>query len=165
MAEKSKNRLVFYGVILMGLAFIIGGLFLVYKGQATRSMLVMDLRNENLNVGDPTILVTYPDGRAPEGVEVPTVTIDTAQLADAQARLIRMHTLTTTGGLTYSQMTRDDPNRAFYVTSLTLQDSLHLAHLGLEISLLVIGIGVAFTGLGVGILVLGLPIARKVLAL
>lgn len=160
-----KNRWIYYGLILMGLAFVAGGLFLAYQGWQTREGLTQDLLAEKLEVQDPAILLTYEGAHAPEGVEVPMVVIDTAAEADAQAMVIMHHTLGITGGLTYSEMSREDPNRALYITSLTLQNSLHMAHLGLEITLLVIGIGVAFTGLGAGILLFGLPIASKVLAI
>jgi hypothetical protein len=84
--------------------------------------------------------------------------------ADAQARVIRVHTLSSTGGLTYSEMGREDPGRELYLTSLTLQSTLHLAHSSLEITRLVLGIGSAFAGLGLFIIFLGLPLVRRVLA-
>jgi hypothetical protein len=165
MATRDTNRLIYYGVILMGLAFIIGGLAVGFIGNRTRSQIITDLEAEKLTVQDPRILLTYETGRAPEGVDVPMVTINNTELAEAQARLIRKHTLIATGGLTYNEMARDDPNRALYLTSLTLQVPLHLANMGLELSTFVLGVGVVFTGLGVAILVLGLPIVRKALAL
>jgi hypothetical protein len=165
MAAKTNSRFIYWGTILMALAFIVGGLTTFYLGYHTRTHTVEDLRNENLVVQDPRILLTYETGRAPEGVDVPMVTIDTAELADAQARVIRVHTLIATGGKTYSEMDREDPNRALYITSLTLQDSLHMAHSALELSLFVMGVGVAFTGTGLGIAFLGLPIVRKVFAI
>jgi hypothetical protein len=116
------------------------------------------LVDERLEVQDPMILLTFEGARAPEGVEVPTVLIDTAIEADAQARVIRTQTLSSTDGKTYSEMDREDPGRQLYITSLTLQNSLHQAHIGLELSRLVL----ALTGLGLGILVLWLPVVRKV---
>lgn len=164
MAAKGLNKKFFtYGTILLGIAFIAGGLALMYLGYHTRSHAIEDLRNENLEVQDPEILLTYDGARAPEGVEVPLVVIDTSREADAQARVIRTHTLSSTGGLTYSEMGREDPGRALYITSLTLQNSLHQAHIALELTLLVMGTGLAFTGLGLGVVFLGLPLVRKVL--
>ena len=163
--EQRNDRLIYWGVVLLGLAFILGGLVMAYQGWHTRQEVTQDLLNEKLEVEDPATLLTYPDARAPEGVEVPTVTIDAAQEAHDQSMVIRTHTLASTGGKTYSEMDREDPGRALYITSLTLQNSLHQAHLGLEITKLVIGMGVAFTGLGLGILVLGAPLTRKVLGL
>ncbi len=164
MAPNNRSRLIFYGTILTALAFIAAGAGLLYLGNHTYNEIVDDLRNENLNVADPTILLTYETGRAPEGVEVPKITIDTWQEADAQARLIRLHTQIITEGKTYTEMDREDPNRALYITSLTLQDSLHLAHLGIHITFFVMGTGAAFTGLGIAILLFWLPVVRKVLS-
>lgn len=156
------KRFVVWGVVALGLAFLAGGLGLMGLGWHTRAEVTQDLVNEHLVVPDPQILLTYPDARAPEGVSVPTVTIDTAMEAHYQALVIRTHTLAATGGKTYSEMERDDPNRALYVTSLTLQDSLHLAHVSLEVTTLVLGIGLAFSGLGLGTLFLGVPTVQKV---
>jgi hypothetical protein len=154
-----------WATILFGVAFLVAGAFVAYQGYHTREHLIEDLTNERLVVQDPTILLTYEGARAPEGVEVPEVTIDTAMEADAQARVIRTHTLGITEGKTYSEMDREDPARATYITSLTLQTSLHLAHIGLELSLFVIGVGVAFAGIGAATLVIGLPLVNKILAL
>jgi O-acetyl-ADP-ribose deacetylase (regulator of RNase III) len=91
--------------------------------------------------------------------------VDEAMEAHNQALVIHTHTMGITEGKTYTEMDREDPARATYISSLTLQNSLHLAHLGLELSLFVIGAGVAFTGIGAATLVLGLPLVNKILAL
>ncbi len=165
MASTNRNRIIFYGTVLMALAFIVGGLAMIYLGNHAYTEVVEDLRNENLNVSDPVILLTYEGARAPEGVEVPKVTIDTWQEADAQARVIRIHTLASTEGKTYSEMDRENPGRALYITSLTLQNSLHLAHLSIHITYFAMGTGLAFAGLGIGMLLFWLPVVRKVLAI
>jgi hypothetical protein len=164
IGEAMNKQFYIWGTIALGAAFLIAGGLLVWLGFHQQDHIIHDLHNENLTVQDPRILLTYEGARAPEGVEVPMVTIDNAALADAQARVIRVHTLNSTGGLTYSEMDREDPNRALYITSMTLQTSLHQAHLGLELTTLVMGIGVAFAGFGAYVLVLGLPMVRKVIA-
>lgn len=159
------NKQVFiWGTVALGAAFLIAGLALVYAGLHTQDEVVGRLREERLEVEDPAILLTYEGARAPEGVEVPLVLIDTSAEADAQAMVIHEHTMAITGGKTYSEMDREDPARATYITSVTLQGALHQAHVSLELTLFVIGVGVAFTGLGLYTLVLGLPLVRKVLA-
>jgi len=125
-----------WGSALVGVAFVVAGLIMGYLGWHSRTEITDNLIAENLNVQDPAILLTY-----------------------------HTHVLGITGGQTYTELDREDPGRATYVTALTLQTALHLAHSGLELSLFVIGVGVAFTGLGLSILVLGLPLIRKVLAL
>jgi hypothetical protein len=154
-----------WGVALLGAAFVIGGLTMAFMGYQARQEVVQALVDENLSVSDPATLLTFEGARAPEGVEVPEVVIDTAAEARAQALVIRTHTLTRTEGKTYSEMDREDPNRAFYLDSLVLQDSLNQAYASLQISLLVIGVGVAFFGAGSGTLVFGLPIVKKFTAM
>ena len=156
------RKFVFLGAVLVGLAFLVAGVAMISLGWHTRGELVGDLLAEKLDVPDPAILLTYEGARPPEGVEVPRVTIDTAQEAHNQALVIRTHTLASTGGLTYSEMGRKDPGRELYITSLTLQNSLHLAHVGLELTLFVMGVGLGFTGLGLAVLVLGLPMIRRI---
>jgi hypothetical protein len=164
MAKSSNKRFFIWATAALGIAFLLGGLTTIYLALHQRDHIIHDLRNENLEVADPAILLTYDGARAPEGVEVPTVLIDTAAEADAQARVIRVHTLTSTEGKTYAEMDREDPGRALYITSLTLQTTLHQAHLGLELTLFIAGVGLAFTGIGIGLLVIALPIVRKALA-
>ncbi|HKY78658.1 MAG TPA: hypothetical protein VJ182_01560 [Anaerolineales bacterium] len=160
-----NKQFTFWGIAALGAAFVIGGLLVIWLGLHSRGELQQSLVDEKITGEDPAILLTYEGGRAPEGVEVPEVLIDTSGEAHNQAMLIRMHTLAVTGGKTYTEMDREDPARATYITSLTLQNSLHIAHIGLELSLFVIGTGFAFVGLGAGTLVLGLPLVRKVIAL
>ncbi|MEX1071553.1 MAG: hypothetical protein WEC37_02910 [Anaerolineales bacterium] len=160
--NQGMNRFYIWATILLGVAFLLGGLTTMYLALHQRNHIIVELRDEKLEVADPQILLTYESGRAPEGVEVPNVLIDTATEADAQARLIRVHTMSSTGGLTYAEMDREDPGRALYITSLTLQTTLHQAHLGLELTLFITGVGLAFTGIGAGTLVIGLPLVRKV---
>jgi hypothetical protein len=150
-----------WGTAILGLAFLAAGIFMFWQGWHTRSEVQASLVAEGLEVSDPQMLLEYENARAPEGVEVPTVLIDTAMEAHYQAEVIRTHTLGITGGKTYSELDREDPARATYITSLTLQTSLHLAHVSLEISRLILGIGVAFAGFGAYTLAIGLPLVRR----
>jgi len=156
------NRYFTWGTALLGFAFLAAGLIMVVQGFDSRNVAIESLQAENLDVSDPGILLSYDGARAPEGVEIPSVVIDSAMEAHRQALVIRTHTLNTTDGLTYAEMGREDPNRDFYLKSLTLQNSLHLAHMSLEVTRLVIGVGAAFAGLGLGVLFIALPAVRKV---
>lgn len=153
-----------WSTAILGLAFLAAGILMLVQGQHIRAEAVDSLLAENLEVQDPEILLTYENARAPEGAEVPIVVIDTAREADAQAKVIRTHTLASTNGLTYAEMGREDPGRNLYLTSLTLQSTLHLAHASLEITRLVIGIGIAFIGLGLFFVFLGKPLVNKVIS-
>jgi ABC-type sugar transport system permease subunit len=62
--------------------------------------------------------------------------------AYCQANVIDEHTMKITGGLTYSELEQDDPNRATAMDSAFLQASLFTS---------VVAFGVAFMAFGVGI--------------
>lgn len=147
------------GTLGLGVVLLVSGVFMVISGMNTRSDVKDGVSNERLVVPDPQVLLTYPGARAPEGVEVPEVLIDTADEAHAQAQVIRTHVLEQTDGKTYGEMDRDDPNRDLYLDALTLQSALHQAHISFEITRLVIGLGAIIIVLGVGTLVLGVPLA------
>ncbi|MBI4157296.1 hypothetical protein HY502_00400 [Candidatus Woesebacteria bacterium] len=153
-----------WATVALGLGFLLGGLFTFSQGRHTRGELIEDLLAERLNVADPCTVLTYEGARAPEGVEIPKVDVDTAEEADCQARVIRTHTLALTDGKTYSELPRDDPGREFWFDSLTIQTPLHVAHVGLELTLFAMGVGVAFSGLGAYVLVIGVPFVRKIVS-
>jgi len=147
------------GTLVLGVVLLVSGVFMVISGMNTRSDVKDGVTDERLVVPDPQVLLTYPGARAPEGVEVPEVLIDTADEAHAQAQVIRTHVLELTDGKTYGEMDRDDPNRDLYLNALTLQSALHQAHISFEITRLVTGLGAIVIVLGVGTLVLGVPLA------
>jgi hypothetical protein len=148
-----------FGTLGLGVVLLVSGVFMVISGMNTRSDVKDGVTDERLVVPDPQVLLTYPGARAPEGVEVPEVLIDTADEAHAQAQVIRIHVLELTDGKTYGEMDRDDPNRDLYLNALTLQSALHQAHISFEITRLVTGLGAIVIVLGVGTLVLGAPLA------
>ena len=151
-----------WGIGILALLFAVAGTVLLVEGNNTRSELVETLASENITGADPQILLTYEGARAPEGIEVPEAKIDTGREAYYEAQVIREHTMGITEGKTYAEMDRDDPARETYIKSLTLQNSLNMAFMGLEITRLIIGLGVAFLGLGVGMAIFGLPVVGKV---
>lgn len=159
-----KKWMLIWGTALFGLAFLVGGAFVVLQGLHTQQEVVADLSAEHIEGQDPCTLLTYEGARPPEGVEVPRVLVDTAEEAHCQALVIRTHTLSITGGKTYSELGREDPNRALWVTSLTLQNALHQAHVSLELTRFVLGVGVAFLGVGIYTLFFGVPLVQKIVS-
>ena len=153
-------------LVVLGFAavFIVAGLVMGAVGFTARGEVTQALVDERLKVPNPQVLLTYPGARAPEGVEVPTVLIDTPELAVAQAKVIQTHTLAITGGKTYSEMDREDPARATSLTAVTLRSALMQARLGFDISLLVMGLGALFVLSGTAIGVIYLVSRRRVAA-
>ncbi len=147
------------GTLGLGAVLLASGVYMMVSGMHARSDVKDGITQENLVVADPHVLLTYPGAHAPDGVEVPTVVIDTASEAEAQAQVIRTHVLGITDGKTYAEMDRDDPNRDTYLNALTLESALHQAQIGFETTRLVIGLGAIVVVLGAGTIVLGAPLA------
>jgi hypothetical protein len=90
-----------------------------------------------------------------EDSEIPLAEVDSAAEARAQADVIQMHVLRTTGGKTYSELERNDPNRAIYLQAITLRTALMESYLAFKVAELVQGVGIIVALLGASHVVLG----------
>ena len=71
--------------------------------------------------------------------------------AYCQAMVINKHTLGITGGKTYSELARDDPNRATAMDSAFLQASLFTSVVAFGVALMAFVVGVVLTLIGLAI--------------
>ncbi len=62
----------------------------------------------------------------PEDATVPNAPVQGPFTLKSQADAIRKHTLKTTEGKTYAEMSREDENRTLWITATTLTTALHL---------------------------------------
>jgi hypothetical protein len=129
------------GAVLFGIVLAIAGLFMVRQGRSAHDEVRDTLSSERI--------VT------PEDAGIPLAPVTGPEEAKAQARIIREHTLTLTGGKTYAELTRDDPNRTTYLQSVTLRTALLESYLAFKISDLVVGVGILVALLGLSHVVLG----------
>jgi hypothetical protein len=90
-----------------------------------------------------------------EDAEIPLAPVNGPAEAKAQAEAIRLHALNITGGKTYAEMDRNDPNRATYLNSVTLRTALMESYLAFKVSDLVQGVGAIVALLGLSHVVLG----------
>lgn len=141
MATALRRRL-WIGALAFGIALIAVGGFFIAQALNAKTMLRAELVDEQV--------MTSADAA------IPGVLIQDAKTAQAQADVIKKHALERYG--TYSSMSRDDPNRATYLDSLTLRTSLGLAVLGFGVSDLALGSGVVILLLGVATLGFGVPV-------
>ena len=81
---------------------------------------------------------------------IPSVPVDSAATALAQAEIIQQHALEATEGRTWADMDREDPQRPFYLQAVTLRTSLMSAYMAFKLADLVIGLGVLFVVVGLG---------------
>ena len=71
--------------------------------------------------------------------------------AYCQAMVINKHTMGITGGKTYSELARDDPNRATAMDSAFLQASLFTSVVAFGVALMAFAVGVVLTLIGFAI--------------
>ena len=168
------------GLMIVGLAFLIGGGYTAYRGWDAKSQVQDELLAQNI--------VTTPDA------SIPNVKVKDAATAQSMADIIEHHMLEATGGQTYAEMDRylaadggttsDDtaalldgggnpvpnPLRNVAFQAVSLRTSLYTSIMAFNVSDLVMGLGlmIAVVGLaigGVGVALGGLAIpslARKV---
>ncbi|MDQ1711149.1 MAG: hypothetical protein QOE45_599 [Frankiaceae bacterium] len=132
--------------LLAAIAFLIGGPYMVYRGFDGRAQVRAELRAEHI--------VTPPDASRPN------VAVVDGPTAKVQADVIKKHTLETTGGKSYAQLGRTDPNRTTAFQGDMLRTALLSSSLAWNVANLVIGLGVLVFGLGIVAAFLGLAIRK-----
>ena len=120
--------------LIIGIGFIAGGIYMVVEGREAKDEVKQAIERENI--------VTSEDAR------IPNVQVTNAETAEAQADVIEQHYLEITGGRSYAELDRDDPNREVALTAASLRTSLNLAVMGFKISDLVIGLGFFLVAVG-----------------
>jgi hypothetical protein len=144
--------------LVLGVAFIVGGLYMVSEGNSAKDEVRDAIVRENI--------VTSEDAT------IPNVPVTNAATAKAQAEAIEAHTLKTTGGETYATVDRylaadgesttsvreealivdgnpvPNPARNTAFQGAALRTSLNLAVMGFKVSDLVIGMGFFMVAIG-----------------
>ena len=136
------RRYLWVSGIAMGLVLVALGSFFIAEAQSAKSIIRAALADEEV--------VTSGDAA------IPGIPVSDAVTAQAQADVIKAHSLENYG--TYTSMERGDPNRDTYLSGLTLRNSLGLAILGFGVSDRALGSGVVILILGIGTLALGVPV-------
>jgi hypothetical protein len=138
---KLVTKWAWIGAIVFGLVLVGSGAYMVYEGRAAHDDVRDTLSAERL--------VTAEDA------EIPLEPVTGPAEAKAQADIIREHALRTTGGKTYAELPRDDPNRALYLQSVTLRTALMESYLAFKVADLVVGVGLIIALLGASHVALG----------
>lgn len=127
---KLARHYVWIAPVILGIVFVAAGIFMVSEGRDAKAEVRTAIAAENITVSDDAL-----------NEELRGLQITNAATAKAQADVIQMHTLERTGGLTYSELDRDDPLRDMALTAANLRTSLNLAVMGFNVSDLVVGLG------------------------
>jgi len=129
------------GAVAFGLVLVGSGLYMVREARLAHD----DVRD---TLADERIV-------SAEDADIPLAAVTGPAEAKAQADAIKAHMLKTTGGKTYAELSRDDPNRATYLNSVTLRTALMESYLAFKVSDLVQGVGIIVALLGLSHVVLG----------
>lgn len=130
------------GLVGFGAVLFVSGLFMVTQGMAARDEVRDALVDERIITS--------------EKADIPLAPVTGAAEAKAQADIIKKDVLEMTGGRTYAELDRADPNRNTYLTSITLRTALMQSYMAFKVADLVMGVGSLVAVLGLAQAVLGL---------
>ena len=131
---KLARHYIWIAPVILGIVFVAAGIFMVTEGREAKAEVRNAIVAENI--------ITAEDA------SIPSVLVNSAATAKAQANAIEQHTLNITNGRTYSELDPDDPLRDTALTAANLRTSLNLAVMGFKVSELVIGMGVFMMVIG-----------------
>jgi hypothetical protein len=120
--------------LAIGVAFIAAGAYMIIEGRDAKAEVRSAIVRENITTS--------------EDASIPNVLVNNAERAKSEAAVIEKHVLEMTGGKTYAEMERDDPDRATVLNAVTLRTALNLAVMGFKVSDLVIGLGLFMLVIG-----------------
>ena len=140
------RRHLWIGALGLGLLLLGLGTFFVVLGFEAKDTIRTALAEEGVMTSADAVEFGVPAG----------VLVDDAKTAEAQANVIKMHSIDRYGR--YADMDRDDPNRDTYIKGLTLRNALNMAVMGFGVADLAIGTGAVIMVLGVGTAALGVPV-------
>jgi ABC-type sugar transport system permease subunit len=118
-------------------AIVVGALMAI-AGLATWVVVSTTLDDQRITVSDDASCAAGDDVNGPIS-------------AFCQADIIDQHTLEITGGKTYAELPRDDPNRAVAMDSAFLQASLFTSVVAFGVAAMAIAVGVVLVLIGLGL--------------
>ncbi len=152
----SRNIGIF--VLLLGLVcLVIGGIF-IWQSVDVKSGVVDKMRLMNESYGGDCEYMSL-DGEIHVYPKKIDGVIDTQWEAKYMADTLMAHRLSDYPP--YTQMDRDDPDRATVIQGITMETALTVAQMGFGISTLALGIGVFMAVTGVALGAAGLALRRQ----
>lgn len=129
------------------IAAIVVGVVMAIAGVVTWVVITNTLSAQKITVSDDAGCLAGDDVNGPFS-------------AYCQAKVIDKHTLEITGGLTYAELDRDDPNRATAMDSAFLQASLFTSVVAFGVAAMAFVLGILVTLIGLGLRAATRPPAR-----
>ena len=132
-------------LMILGVVFVVASGYTIYRGVDAKDLVRDQLVAQKI--------VT------PEDASIPNTAVTDAATAQSMAEIIDHHARQSTGGLTYSEMERDDPARNTAFQASALQTSLYTSVMAFNVGDLVIGLGLMIGVLGLAIGGVGVALA------
>ena len=123
---------------IAGLVAIVVGILMAVAGAVTWVVVGNTLADQKIVVSSDADCLAGDDVNGPFS-------------AYCQAMVINKHTLAITGGKTYAELAKDDPNRATAMNSAFLQAWLFTSVVAYGVALMAIAVGIVLALLGVAI--------------
>jgi hypothetical protein len=136
------KRNVWLAAAVFGAVLLVFGGFFVYKALDAKALITAELMDEAVITGDDAA--------------IPGVMVLDAATAQAESDVIKAHTFGKYGP--YSEMDREDPNRATYLKGVTLRNALNMAVMGYGIADLAMATGAVIMLIGFAAGAMGAPI-------
>ncbi len=130
-------------VLLLGVVALVIGVVFISQGIVKNNMITQAMQMEQ---------ITYGGSEEIEGV------IDTAAEAELMAGVLMEHRMDDYG--IYSELDREDPNRATILKAMTMENSLNLAQMGFGMVTVVIVSGIFMVIIGFAVSGTGLVLYR-----
>lgn len=124
-------------LMILGLAFVGAGIYTLNRGFDARDQVRDELVAQKITT--------------PGDASIPNVQVKDARTAIAMADIIEEHALEATGGETYAELDRTDPNRQVAFNASALRTSLYTSAMAFNVADLVVGIGVLVLALGLAV--------------
>ncbi len=128
-------------VRLLSVLVIAAGLIMLVGGAATWFTVQNQLADERITVSDDA------EWFAGEKIDGPLT-------AYAEAEVIEKHALEASGGKTYAELDREDPNRQTVMTGSFLRSSLFTSVVSFGVAAMAMGLGLVITLIGYALLTL-----------
>jgi len=119
----------------IGIVTLVAGVVLALAGAVTYVMVSVTLADENITVSDDANYFAGDD-------------VDGPFSAASEAQTIEKHALAASGGKTYAELDREDPNRQTVMTGSFLRASLFTSVVAFGVAAMAVGIGILFALLG-----------------
>lgn len=134
--------------LVVGAVFAVAGLYATVQAVSTRDRIVDDIEAEKI--------VTTEDS------SIPNAPVRDVETAEAMEDIIALHAAENTGGKTYAELDREDPQRDLLLRATTLRTALNSFIMAYRVTELVFGIGIALIIGGLLTMVVGAPTVHSV---